>query len=199
MSFNYPRVTTIIRDTEPPEKRQALMRWEKKMQQVHGIDGAKTEHQKILDNGTNVHTSIEKFLADDPLQEGMLPQLRPMFGLLNKIKVESPRLLIENQLYSHKYKFQGKSDLVCIYNEKWTVVDWTTSYQKKSLKYLDHKFIQAGAYAIALEEKKIRIQQLMVVVLVDTPSTYQIFTECPRKWRIEFLKRLGQYRRLQQC
>ena len=81
--FHYPRVTKIIEETDPLEKKQALMRWLKKMQKVHGIEGAETERQKILDNGTLVHESIEKFLVDDPLANGIHPQARPLYGFLS--------------------------------------------------------------------------------------------------------------------
>lgn len=195
--LHYPRVTKIIDETDPPEKKRALMRWLKKMQKVHGIEGAETERQKILDNGTSVHESIERFLVDDPLPNGIHPQARPLYGFLNQIKFNSDRLIIENRLFCHKYRYQGKPDLICTYNGLPTIIDWTTSYQLKKEKYVEHKFIQAGAYAIASElELGIQIKQLVVVVIVANPNTYQVFVEPPSKWRIAFLRRLGQYNRL---
>jgi len=195
--MKYPRVTTIISETEPPEKKQALIRWQKKMQQLHGVDGAEKEKQSILDNGTSVHLSIEKFLLDEPLPSGLHPQARSVFGLLNQLKYNSGRLIIERRLFCDRYCYQGKPDLICEYQGIPTIIDWTTSAQPKKEQHLEHKFIQAGAYAIAAEhELKICIRRLMVVVCVENPRTFQIFTDSPSKWRIAFLRRLGKYNKM---
>lgn len=193
---HYPRVTTIISETEPPEKRKKLLRWMKKLEKLHGVDGAQRERQSILDNGTAVHDSIEKFLLDSPDYNGLHPQAVSLYGFLNNLKFSNESMIIEKRLYCHKYKFQGKPDLICTLNGFPTILDWTTSAKWKKKEWVDHKFLQAGAYAIACDEIGLPIQQLAVVVLCNNPRTFQLFTEPPTVWRIEFLKRLGKYKAL---
>jgi hypothetical protein len=194
---NYPRVTTIISETEPPEKRKKLLRWMKKLEKVHGVEGAERERQAILDNGTSVHDSIEKFLTESPDYNGLHPQAVSLYGFLNNLKHSNNELMIvEQRLYCHKYKFQGKPDLICELNGLPTIIDWTTSAKWKKKEWVEHKFLQAGAYAIACDEMNLPIKQLAVVSICNNPRTYQLFTEPPKQWRIDFLKRLGEYQAL---
>ena len=189
----YPRVTEIIRATETAQEVKKLMAWIAKMEKIHGKEKAEKNRQEILDNGTALHLSIAKYLADDiiePLPHKKLPTIKPFLDLVKL----SPRLIIEKRLYSHKYKFTGQPDLICTFNDVITIIDWTTSQRLKKKPYVARKFIQAGAYAIAVEETlNIKIKQLAVVTIVDNPNTYQIFTEDPKEWRLNFLARLGKY------
>lgn len=192
---NYPRVTEIIKATEDPEKQKNLLKWMKKMEKIHGENGAEIERQKILDNGTALHTSIEKYLADE-IEENPHHKFNTIKPVLNLVK-QSERLIIEKRIYCHKYKFQGKPDLITHFEGLPTIIDWTTSQKTKKKQWIEHKFIQAGAYSIASElELNIKIAQLAVIVIVDKPNTFQIFTEPPKKWRVEFLRRLGQYKKM---
>jgi hypothetical protein len=193
LGSDYPRVTTIIAETEDAKKKQNLLKWMKKMQKIHGIEGAEIERQKILDNGTSLHQAIEDYLSGkEPLDH---PQFTAVLPFLKLIK-QSNDLILEKRLFCHKYKYQGKPDLIGIYDGLTTIIDWTTSLQLKRKEWVDHKFLQAGAYAIACEEIGIEIQQLAVVTICQNPRTFQIFTDPPYKWRIEFLKRLGKYKAL---
>lgn len=198
--LRYPRVTKILELTEDPEKMAGLLKWQKKMEKIHGIEGAKRERQSILQNGTNTHFAIEKYLSDDPLEEGI--DISPLLPLLNTIKSQSSIMIIENRLYCHDYKFQGKPDLVCTLDGLTTIVDWTTSLNLKKRAWVDHKFIQAGAYAIAMEaEKLLQIEQLAVVVYVAGCRRYQLFTTDPEEeeqtvkfYKDAFLSRLTKFR-----
>lgn len=193
---HYPRVTTIISETEPPEKRKKLLRWMKKLEKIHGVEGAVRERQAILDNGTAVHDSIEKFLIDSPDYKGLHPQAVSLYGFLNNLKFNSEKIIVEQRLFCHKYQFQGKPDLICQLDGMLTILDWTTSAQRKKKEWVEHKFLQAGAYAIACDEMGMQIQQLAVIVICNNPRIHQLFVEPPKQWRIDFLKRLGEYNAL---
>ena len=192
MRYNYPRVTEIIRLTDPDEKRQALIRWQKKQEQIFGIEGAEIESEKRLDYGTRVHSDIELYLKGAVIDFDLISSVKP---LLDAVKCFGKDLIIERRLYSHKYQFTGKPDLICTYDDKLTVFDWTTSARRKIKKYLEHKFIQAGAYAIAHEETTgEKIEQLIVVTILD--KYYQTFTEPPEPYIAEFKNRLENYHSL---
>jgi hypothetical protein len=195
LGSNYPRVTTIISETESSEKKQSLMKWMKKMEKIHGVEGSKNYRQNILDNGTDLHKAIEDYLNDKCLQKTEHPMLSTITPFLSLLKKDN-HLILEKRMYCHRYKFQGKPDLICSnFQGLPTIIDWTSSLQRKRKEWLDHKFVQAGAYAIACEEIGIKIEQLVVVAICSNCS-YQVFTDTPKEWRIEFLKRLGQYQKL---
>lgn len=189
---NYPRVTHIIQQTEDLAKRQKLLKWIKKMEKIHGLEGAEIERQKILDNGTDLHQAIEDYLTKkkEALEHSSLQLIIPFL----KIIKNEGNLIIEKRLFCHKYQYQGKPDLICNFEGSRTIIDWTTSQRMKQKEWLEHKFIQAGAYAIACEEIGIKINQLAVVVICANPRTFQVFTDSPKEWRINFLHRLGKFK-----
>ena len=193
--FKYPRVTQIIKETTPPEDLKGLIRWQKKMDQIHGTGGAEKQRQQILDNGTALHLSIENYLKGKPETNSheWLPYVQP---LLNKVK--NSNLIIEKRLFSDVHQFTGKPDCVSEdFNSKVTIFDWRSSAKLKKRKYIEDKFLQAGAYAIALQEKtSINVEQLAVVVVVGATKNYQIFLEEPDPWKEKFLERLEQYNNL---
>jgi hypothetical protein len=193
---DYPRVTEIISATEEPEKRKKLLRWMKKIEKIHGVKGAEVYRQSILDNGTNLHQSIEDYLSNK-IQDVDHSALNLVLPLLKVIKSQNENLIIEKRLYCHKYKFKGQPDLICQFEDLPTIIDWTTSLQIKQKKWVEHKFIQAGAYAIASElELGITIKQLAVVVVCESAKRCQVFTDSPDQWQSEFLKRLEQYQQI---
>lgn len=197
---DYARVTEIISVTEDPEKRQKLLKWIKKMEKIHGVEGAEIHRQNILDNGTNLHQSIEDYLSDkkESFEHSALRLVTPLLKVIKSQKDQ--QLIIEKRLHCHKYKFKGKPDLICEFEDLPTIIDWTTSLQIKQKKWVDHKFIQAGAYAIATElELGIKVKQLAVVVICESANRCQVFTDTPKQWRLEFLKRLGQYQQLMEA
>lgn len=199
---DYPRVTQVLSATEDKEKSAALLRWQKKMEKVHGIEGAKRERNAILRHGTDTHTAIEKYLADDPY-DGHI-DISGLHSFLDIIKTQSKLLVIEDRLFCHKYKFQGKPDLICVHNGLTTIFDWTTSKALKKRAWIEHKFIQAGAYSIAARlERNMKVEQLGVVVVVEgrkKPQTFFTDSEDPNEsvehYQKVFLDRLEQFKLL---
>jgi hypothetical protein len=190
---HYPRVTSIIEATSDDTKVQALMKWQKKLEKIHGIEGAKIERQKILDNGTNLHQSIEDYLNEkEPLEHHLFSAVLPLL----KVVKQSEDLILERRIFCHQYKYQGKPDCIATYDGLKTVIDWTTSVRLKRKEWVAHKFLQAGAYAIACEEIGIKIEQLAVVVVCNEPKTYQVFSEEPTQWKLMFLDCLNKYNKL---
>lgn len=185
-----PRVTTILKQTESAEKQKALIRWRKKIESLHGVEEAKIIQQKVLDNGTKFHLSVECFLKGieetDPH-----PWIGRIKSLLNSIKQTSSFLQIEERLFCYEHGFQGKPDLICEFEDQVTIIDWTTSQNIKRKQWVSHKFLQAGAYSLAASQE---VKQLAVVVV--TEQNYQIFTDPPSQWQSDFLDRLNQYKAL---
>lgn len=126
----YPRVTEILEATRNEKSQKKLIKWQKTLETKLGIEQAKVERQKILDNGTALHLSIEKFLKDEynPEPHQSLIHIKTLLIL---IKQKSDNLIIEKRLYSDKHQFTGKPDLICNYENQTTIFDWRSSGQIK--------------------------------------------------------------------
>lgn len=188
--FNYPRVTEIIKATESKEKRKRLLKWEKTLEKIHGTEGKDRIKEEILQNGTDLHEAIAIYLYSNTHKDH--PQFNIILPLL-KIIEKAPSIFIEYPLFSHEYQFKGTTDLICSnFENKLTIFDWTTSKNPKRRAWIEHKFIQAGAYSImAKEDLKLEPEQLCVVVV---SQKLQIFDDSPKKWEDKFLERLEKFR-----
>lgn len=200
MLNNYDRVTKILEATEDPEKRKKILRWRKKLEKVHGVEGANQVREDILQNGTNTHLAIQKYLSDEILSEKDI-DIYPLIPLLDLIKQQSDILIIEKRIYCDNLKIQGQPDLICTFGGKTTIVDWTTSSTLKKRAWIDHKFIQAGAYSLlAKEERILNVEQLAVVVYIASLGRYQLFIEDdPSLYQKAFLNRLEQFNLLKKA
>lgn len=175
LSKEYPNVTTILRTTCP----------------FYSHDGKNKSSAIKQQKGQQAHKQIKAYLQGKTNQSPSL--IKQIIPLLNVIK-EQPMPLIEQIIYSDKYKYQGKPDLVGQLNNLTTVIDWVYSEKTKDRNYLERKFLQTAAYAIASDELQIKVEQLAVIVVVENPKIFQIFTEPTQSYRLQFLKKLGQFK-----
>lgn len=190
----YTRVTTIIRETEDPKDAKRLHNWIKKMDKIHGVEVSEQLRQMTLTNGTWVHKCIEDYLHGKEISD----KIAPMKPLLSSIKSENTVLYPEIRLYSEKHKITGQLDLLAKVDGLITVVDWTTSIRLKKKQWLDHKFLQGGAYSMLLEENgQCTVQQLMVVVYIESMRKVQVFTDDVKVWQDNFRARLEQFKQKQ--
>ena len=196
--FNYPRVTSIIDATRSPESQRKLIAWQRKQVQIYGLEQAEKNQQQTLDNGTALHADIENFLLY-PNHEATHLWFKNIQPYLLKLKSDNSSqsdFVIEKRLFSHKYRYTGKPDLIVKNLDGLaTIIDWRTSGYRKKKKYIEDKFIQAGAYSIACAEIGMKIEQLAVVVI--NPKGFQEFIDTPKRWKQTFLDRLEQYYQMQ--
>lgn len=178
------RITEIIEATMTEEKRAALLKWHQKMAIIYG--NADIKKEEILNNGTQLHESIEKYLlkieekTPHPWLKHLIPTLSP---LIKKEKI------IEKRIYNQELKITGKPDLY-LPNEK-KIIDWTTSQRLKKRKYLEDKFTQCGGYALLLKKQGYPIKEIQISVI--HPMGTQNFFEEPLIWTTKFLERYKQF------
>jgi genome maintenance exonuclease 1 len=92
--------------------------------------------------------------------------------------------------------FAGSTDLVCLHNDKETVVDFKQANRPKKEEWIGDYKLQAGAYAMAHDHVHgSNIEQ--AVIMVCTPDLYyqefKIDGANLRKAKHDFLRRLDQY------
>ena len=95
--------------------------------------------------------------------------------------------------------YAGATDLVCLHNDKETIVDFKQANRPKKLEWVDDYFLQIAAYAMAHDAyygSTIR----QGVIMICTPDLYyqefRITDHELRSWKHKFLKRLDHYNEL---
>ena len=82
----------------------------------------------------------------------------------------------EQVLWSNKYKYAGRTDMVGIWKGKPTIIDFKTSKKKKSQKQITDYYIQGCAYAVAHNEMYgTGIQDVTIIMTIDgdDPITFE--------------------------
>ena len=74
----------------------------------------------------------------------------------------------EQVLWSNKYQYAGRCDMVGIWKGKPTIIDFKTSKKKKSSKQITDYYIQGCAYAVAHNEMYgTGIRDIAIIMTID--------------------------------
>ena len=161
----YPSITTILGKTA---NNVWLQKWIEKV----GEEEAARISKEATDRGTLVHDFAERYFNDEDITdlEYQTPDVRQMSRDLI-VSVESGIEDIwgqEQVLWSNKYRFAGRTDMVGIWKGKPTIIDFKTSKKKKYVKQITDYFIQCCAYAVAHNELYgTGIRNMAVLITVD--------------------------------
>ena len=187
-----PSVTTILDKTKD---KSYLDKWRARV----GDEEAERIKNLSSKRGTSMHKFIEKHITgagyDDLTEIGK--QAKPMAQKIIDVGLTpiSEYYGSEISLY-YPGLFAGSTDLVCIHNDKETIVDFKQANRAKREDWIQDYFLQIGAYAMAHDYVHgSNIEQ--GVIMICTPDLYfQEFRfegEQMREYRHEFLARLNQY------
>jgi len=187
-----PSVTTILARTKD---QSYLDRWKAKV----GHEEAERIKNLSSKRGTSMHKFIEKHITgegyDDLTEIGQ--QAKPMAQKIIDIGL-TPVTEYYGSEVSLYYPglYAGSTDLVCLHNDKETIVDFKQANKPKREDWIEDYYLQIGAYAMAHDYVYgSNIEQ--GVIMVCTPDLYfQEFKfdgEMMQKYRHQFLKRLSQF------
>jgi len=187
-----PSVTAILDKTKD---KSFLDKWRAKV----GDEEAERIKNHSSKRGTSMHKFIEKHITsagyDDLTEIGK--QAKPMAQKIIDVGLTpiSEYYGSEISLY-YPGLFAGSTDLVCIHNDKETIVDFKQANRAKREDWIQDYFLQIGAYAMAHDHVHgSNIEQ--GVIMICTPDLYfQEFRfegDQMREYRHEFLARLNQY------
>jgi len=187
-----PSVTTILAQTKD---QSYLDRWKAKV----GHEEAERIKNLSSKRGTSMHKFIEKHITgegyDDLTEIGQ--QAKPMAQKIIDIGL-TPVTEYYGSEVSLYYPglYAGSTDLVCLHNDKETIVDFKQANKPKREDWIEDYYLQIGAYAMAHDYVYgSNIEQ--GVIMVCTPDLYfQEFKfdgEMMQKYRHQFLKRLSQF------
>src|SRR6056300_301143 len=162
----YPSITTVLGKT-------ADNTWLQKWIERVGEEEAARVSKEATDRGTLVHEYAERHfngedVGDDLKQETL--DVRQMSRDLIKVAESGIDEVWgqEQVLWSNKYRYAGRTDMVGIWKGKPTIIDFKTSKKKKNQKQITDYYIQGCAYAVAHNEMYgTGIQDVAIIMTID--------------------------------
>jgi Kyanoviridae exonuclease len=154
-------VTTILGDYL---EKTALNEWIKAV----GKEIANREAAMAANHGSIIHNLIEQYLRNGNPLKGIMPNnkilMKKIMPLLDAHV--STVFDIEFPLWSKYLRTAGRTDLICNWDRKLSIVDYKTS--KEQISYTDclerGHFLQTTAYSIMLEERQgMRASNIVII------------------------------------
>ena len=195
-NYRLPSVTTILGATK---NQDFIKKWKAKV--------GEQEAERIKNHSSSRGTCMHKFLEHHVLGTGCVDltsigqEARPMADKIIEIGLAPVEEYYASEVTLHyPGLYAGQTDLICSHNGMETVVDFKQSNRPKREEWIEDYYMQIAAYAMAHDYvygSKIK----QGVIMVCTPDLYYQEFKVEglqlRKWKHEFLKRLGMYHELQ--
>ena len=145
---SYPSITTILGKTSD---QTWLLKWKERV----GEEEAARVSKIATDRGTLVHEYAERHFNGedvwDDLYKEAVDVIQMSRDLIRATEKGVEEIWGQEQvLWSNKYKYAGRTDMVGIWRGKPTIIDFKTSKKKKSTKQITDYYIQGCAYAIVI-------------------------------------------------
>lgn len=150
----FPSITTVLGQSEPPEKAAALKRW----QDALGPVKAAQKSKEATDHGTMVHLLAERFLKGEdpysPVEGQPIPQKDMMAFNALKLKLKQINEIWgqEKSIYSPTLEVAGRFDCIGEYKKVPSVIDFKTASRIKSREDIESYELQLCFYACAHNE-----------------------------------------------
>jgi len=191
-----PSVTTILKETEPIEKKENLAKWREKV----GHQQAQLITLEATNRGSKMHYYLEMFLLGklnqdllgDNTREKIMANQIIENGLRNKL---SEIWGCETTLY-YPGRFAGAADVVGIYEGKSTIIDFKNSNKPRQDHWNDEYYMQISAYISAHNSVYNTSINQGVVLLCTKDNFFQRFMidgERLKEYQNKFFERVEQY------
>lgn len=192
---SYPSLTTILGKTS--QNQIWLQRWKDRV----GEEEAARISKEATDRGTLIHEYAEHHFNDESIYKDLAketPLIRQMTrDLIKAVSSGIEEIWGQEQiLWSDKYRYAGRTDMVGIWKGKPTIIDFKTSKKNKSIKQIRDYFIQCCGYAVAHNERYgTGIRECAVVITVENKPA-QIFEKSLPPFLYELKNRRIEYDRI---
>lgn len=146
-----------------------------------GPEAAAMKKRRALERGETIHRMAEKFLHNDPdYKKGEMPfDIDSFIKIREHLKANVGVIFgVEIPLYSYTWKTAGKSDLICRWKRRKTVVDFKTSTNPKEEKDIENYFVQSSVYGLMFNElypSSEPVEDIAVILINDESRYPQIF------------------------
>ena len=169
----YPSITTVL--GKQPGKQKGLQEWRERV----GVAQAQIISGKAARRGSVFHNIVENYLQDNDISDFKQQNFMAwcMFGEMKSHLDEKINevVLQEQTMFSSKFKVAGRCDLIGVYKDKLSVVDFKTTTRTKKEEWIDDYFIQCAAYASMFEEHTGEPVEDVVIMMVAEDGEVQLF------------------------
>jgi genome maintenance exonuclease 1 len=191
-SYRLPSVTTILGATKNTE---FLTKWkakvgEKEAERIKNVSSAR---------GTSMHRFLESYVTgvgyDDLTELGQAA--KPMADKIMEVGLAPVEEYYGSEVTLHyPGLYAGQTDLVCLHNNRETVVDFKQANRPKKKEWIEDYYLQIAMYAMAHDYVYgSKIEQ--GVIMVCTPDLYYQEFKVEglelRSWKHKALKRIDMY------
>ena len=169
----YPSITTVL--GKQPGKQKGLQEWRERV----GVAQAQIISGKAARRGSVFHNIVENYLQDNDISDFKQQNFMAwcMFGEMKSHLDEKINevVLQEQTMFSPKFKVACRCDLIGVYKDKLSVVDFKTTTRTKKEEWIDDYFIQCAAYASMFEEHTGEPVEDVVIMMVAEDGEVQLF------------------------
>ena len=169
----YPSITTVL--GKQPGKQKGLQEWRDRV----GAKQAQIISGKAARRGSVFHNIVENYLQDEDISDFKQQNFMAwcMFGEMKSHLDEKINevVLQEQTMFSSKFKVAGRCDLIGVYKDKLSVVDFKTTTTTKKEEWIGDYFIQCAAYASMFEEHTGEPVEDVVIMMVAEDGEIQLF------------------------
>ena len=169
----YPSITTVL--GKQPGKQKGLQEWRERV----GVAQAQIISGKAARRGSVFHNIVENYLQDEDISDFKQQNFMAwcMFGEMKSHLDEKINQVVlqEQTMFSSKFKVAGRCDLIGVYKDKLSVVDFKTTTRTKKEEWIGDYFIQCAAYASMYEEHTGELVEDVVIMMVAEDGEVQLF------------------------
>jgi genome maintenance exonuclease 1 len=190
-----PSVTTILKATEPDEKRESLQAWRDRV----GDENATRIVDESAARGTAMHKILEKYI----LEEGYLDLTNVGKQAHNMaIQVIQNGLSSVTEFYGSECTlyypglYAGQTDLIATHKGDMAVIDFKQTNKPKKREWIEDYCIQLAAYTMAHNFVHRTNISKGVIMMCSKDNFYQEFVIQGlemKKYMHEWLKKIDQY------
>jgi len=163
---SFPSLTTVLGKTA---NNPWLEAWKARV----GEEEAARVSKEATDRGTWIHEIAERHFNGEDVTSSLHnapPDIRQMSrDLIAAVSLGIEEIWGQEQvLWSSKYQYAGRTDMVGVWRGKPTIVDFKTSKKPKQVTQIRDYFIQCCGYAVAHNEMYgTGIRHCVVIITVD--------------------------------
>ena len=190
-----PSVTTILKATEPDEKRESLQAWRDRV--------GEEEATRIVDSagarGTAMHKILEKYIIEegylDLTNVGKEAHNMAMQVIQNGLSNVTEFYGSECTLY-YPGLYAGQTDLIATHKGDMAVIDFKQTNKPKKREWIEDYCLQLAAYGMAHDFIYKTAITKAVIMMCSKDNFYQEFViagEEYRKYKHQWLERVNKY------
>lgn len=177
-------------------KKKSINEWRKRV----GKEKADKITAESSANGTRMHSGLELYLDGKDHKEFVkTTEEKNQFdcirnhldGYLQETWYQ------EVPLYSNQLGVAGRVDLIGLYNNSPTIIDFKTSRKIKKKEWIYDYFMQATFYSMAFYELTgYPIKDIAILISVNKGEDFQVFHEKVGNWMVPLNDKIKEYRKI---